>query len=58
MDSHIMIEWRVTWFPYDRDRVTRTGTESYVRKLADEHAEFNPIIETRKLIAEDWVIVP
>lgn len=55
-DAESETQWKVTWFPPDRNEVTRTGTERQVLKMADLQAEWNPIIEKREIIVGDWEI--
>lgn len=55
-DAESETQWRVTWFPPDKDEVTRTGTERQVLKMNELQAEWNPIIEKREIIVGDWEI--
>lgn len=47
-------QWRVIWFPPDRKDVIRTGNERQVKKMAELHADFAPIIETRRIVVGQW----
>lgn len=55
-DAESETQWKVTWFPPDRNEVTRTGNERQVLKMAELHAEWSPIIETRPIVVGDWAI--
>jgi len=57
MDMESETQWKVTWFPPDKDEVTRTGTEQQVRKIADLKRDWLPIIESREVIVQPWTIV-
>lgn len=50
-------QWKVTWFPPDRNEVVRTGTETQVLKMAILQAEWNPIIEKREIVVGAWETV-
>ena len=52
------VQWRVTWFPPDKFQQTRTGTEELVKRLATEYAGWNPIVESRIVITQEWETVP
>lgn len=56
-DQETEVQWKVTYFPPDRNDVVRTGTEKQVRKVAELQAEWNPIIETRTITVGEWEIV-
>jgi hypothetical protein len=60
VNADTQIQWRVTWFPFDGPpwEVTKTGSEARVHQLADDNAEFNPIVESRRVTATPWVIEP
>jgi hypothetical protein len=52
------VEWRVVWFPPGQKQAVRQGhTEAYVRAIADEQAEWHPIIECRTITVSDWETV-
>ena len=55
-DAESETQWKVTWFPPDRNEVTRTGTERQVLKQAELQAEWNPIIEKREITVGPWEI--
>lgn len=50
-------QWRITWFPPDRESVIRTGGERTVKKQAKLHADWNPIIEKREIVVGEWETV-
>lgn len=54
---HRDAEWRVTWFPPEQKQVQRRGSESVVRALARDHAQWHPIIESRYVVVTDWQMV-
>lgn len=48
------VQWRVVCIPpYEKDS-TRVGSESLVRGIAAERAEWSPIIERRTVVTTDW----
>lgn len=50
-------EWKVTWFPDDKDHVVKTSrSRRYVQGLADKYEQCNPIIESREVVTGDWEI--
>lgn len=53
-DEVTEVQWRVIWFPPDKPDQTYIGTEGNVRRKAEYHAEWNPIIERREVIAKSW----
>lgn len=50
------VSWQVTYFPPDKPEVTRRGTEAHVRAIAEEQAEWNPIVEHKTTISGDWIM--
>lgn len=52
-DEGVEVQWRVTWFPPGKDQVAR-GTEAKVRRIAQQQAEWNPIIEWREVTIGPW----
>lgn len=50
------VSWQVTYFPPDKPEVTRRGAEAHVRAIAEEQAEWNPIVEHKTTISGDWII--
>jgi len=53
-DAESETQWKVTWFPPDRQQVVRTGTEKQVKYMAKQNAAWFPIIETREIVVGDW----
>jgi hypothetical protein len=53
-DAESETQWKVTWFPPDREQVVRTGTERQVKYMAKQNAPWNPIIETREITVGPW----
>ena len=51
------IEWKVTWFPDDKDHVAKMAEDrEHAQEIADRHEQFNPIIESREVVIGDWEI--
>lgn len=52
------VEWRVTWFPFDAPERSQTSVdEGKIRRTAEAHAEFNPIVESRVIEVGPWEMV-
>jgi len=50
-------EWKVTWFPDDKDHVVRSArSKKHAHEIADKHEMFNPLIESREVVVGDWEI--
>lgn len=55
-DEVIDYEWRVIWFPPTKKDQVFQGDEDAVRRKAarDDVAEWNPIIEKRRVVQSPW----
>lgn len=53
----IETQWQVTWFPDDRDHVTRQArSKKHAMEIAVKYAEWSPLVETRTLVTGGWQI--
>ena len=56
--SRTEVQWRVTWFPPGRpDGFSQPCSGDQVRRLANEKAEYAPVIESRTVLVDPWQIV-
>ena len=51
------IEWRMTYFPPHGFKRVAVGPESYIRRMADIYADWNPVLERHTIITTPWEVV-
>ena len=50
-------QWKVTWFPYDKEHVVRDArSKRHAHEVAFKHEMFNPLIESREVVTGDWEV--